>query len=66
VGHQRRRSSIQDYNDRCLRYNSLQSSGCRRGGREINQVEFEQVATSLAKFNQKVAPLFGRMEAREM
>src|SRR5450759_1566653 len=37
----------------------------RCGGRDINQVEFEQVATSFAKFHQEFAPLFGRTEARE-
>jgi SRSO17 transposase len=37
----------------------------RRGGRAINQVEFEQVASAFAQFHQEFAPLFGRSEARE-
>jgi SRSO17 transposase len=37
----------------------------RFGGRAINQVEFEQVATAFATFHQRFAPLFGRTEARE-
>ena len=37
----------------------------RFGGRAINQVEFEQVATVFATFHQGFAPLFGRTEARE-